>query len=34
MTKARHVIDNIQGGYGLMPTAQLRQRQEAFFDAL
>lgn len=34
MTKARHVIDNIQGGMGEMPTAALRKRQEDFFDAL
>ena len=34
MTKARHVIDNIKGGMGEMPTAALRKRQEDFFDAL
>ena len=34
MTKVRHVVDNIKGGIGMMPSAALRKRQEIFFDDL
>jgi aryl-alcohol dehydrogenase-like predicted oxidoreductase len=34
MTKVRHVVDNIKGGTGMMPSAALRKRQERFFDDL
>ena len=34
MTKARHVVDNMAAGSGRMPTADLRRRQEQYFDAL
>lgn len=34
MTKTRHVIDNMKGGMGEMPSANLRKRQERFFDDL
>lgn len=34
MTKVRHVVDNIKGGIGMMPSAALRKRQERFFDDL
>jgi len=34
MTKVRHVVDNIKGGIGMMPSAALRKRQEKLFDDL
>ena len=34
MTKVRHVVDNIKGGIGMMPSIALRKRQEQFFDDL
>ncbi|MEM9208266.1 MAG: aldo/keto reductase [Pseudomonadota bacterium] len=34
MTKVRHVDDNMQAAMGRMPSPELRQRQETFFDAL
>ncbi|NNC78215.1 MAG: aldo/keto reductase [Woeseiaceae bacterium] len=34
MTKPHHVSDNMQAGYGRLPTAAERKRQEAFFDSL
>ena len=34
MTKLRHVDDNLGAMHGRLPTAEERQRQEAFFDAL
>ena len=34
MTKTRHVMDNMRGGMGEMPSANLRKRQERFFDNL
>ena len=34
MTKTRHVMDNMKGGMGEMPSANLRKRQERFFDDL
>lgn len=34
MTKVRHVEDNIQAMHGRLPTAEERQKQEAFFDSL
>jgi aryl-alcohol dehydrogenase-like predicted oxidoreductase len=34
MTKIKHVVDNIKGGTGMMPSAAMRKRQEVFFDNL
>ena len=34
MTKARHVMDNMRSGTGVMPSAVMRKKQEEFFDAL
>ena len=34
MTKVRHVEDNMVAATGRLPSAEQRQRQEAFFDAL
>ena len=34
MTKARHVMDNMRSGTGVMPSAQMRKKQEEFFDTL
>ena len=34
MTKAHHVEDNIMAGHGRLPSAEEREKQEAFFDSL
>lgn len=33
-TKARHVEDNLMAATGRMPDAELRKKQERFFDSL